>query len=188
LLQYERERVDTREEMLHTKEDLRRLTVSQNRLKDRLQRKDDLLTVCAHLLGCERLKVEKLEKSRAENVANLVWLTRMAVYLRDMAERLRRTWEDADSLHVDELFELNGELALSRSTRSAPRPLSRTSPVSSFTCARWPGCRPLLRLRRFERLTPWCPRSFRRTTPLRTATPSRTIGLAPSREPNEGMT
>jgi hypothetical protein len=36
----------------------------------------------------------------------------MAVYLRDKAERLRRTWEDADSLHVDELTELNGELPL----------------------------------------------------------------------------
>jgi hypothetical protein len=71
LLQSERERVDTCEEMLHIKEDLRRLTVSQNGLKDKLQRKDDLLTVRAHLLGCERLKVEKLEKSRVENVANL---------------------------------------------------------------------------------------------------------------------
>jgi hypothetical protein len=55
--------VDTREEMLHIKEDLRRLIASQNRLKDKLERKDDLLTVRAHLLGCERLKVEKLEKS-----------------------------------------------------------------------------------------------------------------------------
>jgi hypothetical protein len=96
--------------MLHIKEDLRRLTSSQNRLKDKLERKDDLLMVRAHLLGCERLKVEKLEKSRAENVANLAWLTRTAVYLRDKAERLRRTWEDADSLHVDELFEPDGEL------------------------------------------------------------------------------
>jgi exonuclease VII large subunit len=110
LLQSERERVDAREEMLHAKEDLRRLTASQNRLKDRLERKDDLLTVRAHLLGCERLKVEKLEKSRADNIANIAWFTRTAVYLRDKAERLRRTWEDADSLRVDELFELNGEL------------------------------------------------------------------------------
>jgi chromosome segregation ATPase len=110
LLQSERERVDTHEEMLHIKEDLRGLTASQNRLKDKLQRKDDLLTVRAHLLGCERLKVEKLEKSRAENIANLAWLTHTAFYLRDKAERLRRTWEDADSLRVDELFELNGEL------------------------------------------------------------------------------
>jgi exonuclease VII large subunit len=110
LLQSERERVDTREEMLHTKEDLRRLTASQNRLKDKLERKDDLLTVRAHLLGCERLKVEKLERNRADNVANIAWLTRTAVYLRDKAERLRKTWEDADSLRVDELFELNGEL------------------------------------------------------------------------------
>jgi acetone carboxylase gamma subunit len=102
--------VDTREEMLHAKEDLRRLTASQNRLKDKLERKDDLLTVRAHLLGCERLKVEKLEKSRADNIANIAWLTRTAVYLRDKAERLRRTWEDADSLRVDELFELNREL------------------------------------------------------------------------------
>jgi acetone carboxylase gamma subunit len=102
--------VDTREKMLHIKEDLRRLTTSQNRLKDKLQRKDDLRTVRAHLLGCERLKVEKLEKNMAENVANLAWLTRTAVYLRDKAERLRRTWEDTDSLRVDELFELNGEL------------------------------------------------------------------------------
>jgi hypothetical protein len=54
--------------------------------------------------------VEKLEKSRADNVANIAWLTRTAIYLRDKAERLRRTWEDADSLRVDELFELNGEL------------------------------------------------------------------------------
>jgi chromosome segregation ATPase len=110
LLQSERERVDTREEMLHAKEDLHRLTASQNRLKDKLERKDDLLTVRAHLLGCERLKVEKLEKSRADNIANIAWLTRTAVYLRDKTERLRRTWEDADSLRVDELFELNGEL------------------------------------------------------------------------------
>jgi acetone carboxylase gamma subunit len=102
--------VDTREELLHTKEDLRRLIASQSRLKDRLQCKDDLLMVRAHLLGCERIKVEKLEKNWAENVANLVWLIRTVVYLRDKAEILRRTWEDADSLRVDELFELNGEL------------------------------------------------------------------------------
>jgi hypothetical protein len=56
--------------------------------------------------------VEKLEKNRVENVANLAWLTRTAVYLRDRAERLRRTWEDADSLRMDELFEINGELPL----------------------------------------------------------------------------
>jgi hypothetical protein len=56
--------------------------------------------------------VEKLEKNRAENVANLAWLTRTAVYLRDKAKRLRRTWEDPDSLRVDELTELNGELPL----------------------------------------------------------------------------
>jgi hypothetical protein len=54
--------------------------------------------------------VEKLEKNMVKNVANLAWLTRTAVYLRDKAERLRRTWEDADSLRVDELTELNGEL------------------------------------------------------------------------------
>jgi hypothetical protein len=78
--------VDTREEMLHAKEDLRRLTASQNRLKNKLERKDDLVTVRAHLLECERLKVEKLEKSRADNIANIT-----AVYLRDKAERLRRT-------------------------------------------------------------------------------------------------
>jgi hypothetical protein len=54
--------------------------------------------------------VEKLEKSRRENIANLVRLTRATVYPRDKAERPRRTWEDADSLHVDELFEVNGEL------------------------------------------------------------------------------
>jgi hypothetical protein len=81
LLQSEREHVYTREELLHVREDLRRLTASQNRLKDRLQSKDDLLTVHAHLLSCERNKVEKLEKSRAENVANLVWLMRTAVYV-----------------------------------------------------------------------------------------------------------
>jgi hypothetical protein len=65
--------LDTREEQLHIKEDLRRLTASQNRLKDRLQCKDDMLTV--RVLGCEQIKVEKLEKNRAENVANLAWLT-----------------------------------------------------------------------------------------------------------------
>jgi hypothetical protein len=37
--------VDTWEELLHVREDLRRLTVSQNRLKDRLQSKDNKLTV-----------------------------------------------------------------------------------------------------------------------------------------------
>jgi hypothetical protein len=110
LLQSERERVDTREELLNVKEDLHRLMASQNMLKDRLQRKDDLLTVGAHLLGYERIQVEKLGKNRTENIANLAWLTRTTVYLRDKAERLRRTWEDANSLHVDELFELNGEL------------------------------------------------------------------------------
>jgi hypothetical protein len=111
-LQSERECVDTHKELLHVREDLRRLTASQNRLKDRLQRKDDLLTVRAHLLGCERLKVEKLERNRAENIANLTWLTRTGVYLRDKAERLRRTWEDAYSLSVDDLTELNEELPL----------------------------------------------------------------------------
>jgi hypothetical protein len=188
LLQSERERVDTREEMLHIKEDLRRLTASQNRLKDKLERKDDLLTVHAHLLGCERLKVEKLEKSWADNVTNLAWLTRPTVYLRNKAERLRRTWEDADSLRVDELFELNGELPPKLSVRSTPRPSSYTSPASSFTCARWLDCRPPSRPRRFERLTPWCPGSFRRTTQLRTATPPHTRRRALSRELSEGMT
>jgi chromosome segregation ATPase len=36
LLQFKRERVDTRQEMLPIKEDLRRLTASQNKLKDKL--------------------------------------------------------------------------------------------------------------------------------------------------------
>jgi hypothetical protein len=72
--------VDAREELLHVKEDHRRLTVSQNRLKDKLQRKDDMLTGRAHLLGYERIKVGKLVKNRAENVANLPWLTHTAVY------------------------------------------------------------------------------------------------------------
>jgi hypothetical protein len=63
LLQSERERVDTRLELLHVKKDIRRLSASQNRLNDKLQRKDDLLTVRAHLLGCELIKVEKLEKT-----------------------------------------------------------------------------------------------------------------------------
>jgi hypothetical protein len=103
--------VDTREELLHIREDLRRLTVSQNRMKDRLQSKD-MLAVCAHLLGYERIKVEKPAKNRAENIANLTWLTCMAVYVRDKPERLRRTWEDTDSLRMDELTELNGELPL----------------------------------------------------------------------------
>jgi hypothetical protein len=178
--------VDTREEMLHAKEDLRRLTASQNRLKDKLERKDDLLTVRAHLLGCERLKVEKLEKSRADNIANIAWLTRTAVYLRDKAERLRRTWEDADSLRVDELFELNGELPpeSQREIRTETFELHQ-SRLKLHLCpmARLPTpSRP----RRFERLTPWCPGSFRRTTPPRTATPSRTRGRALSSELSEG--
>jgi acetone carboxylase gamma subunit len=188
LLQSERERMDTREELLHVREDLRRLIVSQNRLKDRLQSKDDLLTVRSHLLSCERNKVEKLEKNRAENVTNLAWLTRTAVYLRDKAERLRWTWEDADSLCVDELTELNRELPVESQHEIRTETSSCTSPVSSFTCARWLGCRPPSRLRRFERHTPWCPGSFRRTTPLRTVALSRTRGLAPSIESSEGMT
>jgi hypothetical protein len=102
--------VDTREELLHVMEDLRRMIVSQNRMKDRLQSKYDLLTVCSHRLGYERNKEKKLEKNRGEKIANLAWLTRTAAYLRDNAERLRRTWEDADSLRVDEITELNGEL------------------------------------------------------------------------------
>jgi hypothetical protein len=102
--------VDTREELLHVREDLRRLIVSQNRLKDRLQSKDDFLIVRTHLLGCEQNKVEKLEKNRAENVANLTCLMCTAIYLRDKAERPRRTYEDADSLHVDQLTKLNREL------------------------------------------------------------------------------
>jgi hypothetical protein len=57
-----------------------------------------MLTVRGHLLSCVRIKVEKLEKNRTENLSNLAWLTRTAVYLRDKAKRLRRTWEDADSL------------------------------------------------------------------------------------------
>jgi acetone carboxylase gamma subunit len=83
--------VDTREELLHVREDLCRMTVNHNRLKDRLQSKDDILTMRAHLLDCEQIKVEKLEKNRVENVPNLAWLKRIAVYLRDKAERLRRT-------------------------------------------------------------------------------------------------
>jgi hypothetical protein len=35
-----------------------------------------------------------------------------AVYLRNKAERLRRTWKDANSLRVDELTEINRELPL----------------------------------------------------------------------------
>jgi hypothetical protein len=110
LLQSKRERVDTREELLYVREDLCRMTTSQNRLKDRLQSKDDLITVRTHLLGCERNEMEKLEKNRVENIANHAWLMRMAIYLQDKAETLRRTWEDANSLSVDELTELNGEL------------------------------------------------------------------------------
>jgi hypothetical protein len=147
-----------------------------------------MLTVRAHLLSCERIKVEKLEKNKSENVGNLAWLTSKAVYLRDKAERLRRTWEDADSLRVDELTELNGELPSSRSVRSAPRPSSCTNAISGCTCARWPSCRPPSRLRWSERHMPWCPESFRQTTPLRTVTPSRTRGFASSIEPSEGMT
>jgi archaellum component FlaC len=102
--------VETREELLYVKEDLRKMTASQSQLRDKLQSKDDLLTVRAHQLGFQRNKVEKLEKNKKENVTNLSWLTRTVVYLRDTAERPRRTWEDADSLRVDELTEFNGEL------------------------------------------------------------------------------
>jgi hypothetical protein len=56
-----------------------------------------LLTVSSHLLGCEQNKVKDLEKCQEENIVNFTWLTRTAVYLRDKIERLRRTWEDADS-------------------------------------------------------------------------------------------
>jgi hypothetical protein len=70
-----------------------------------------MLIVRTHLLGCEWIKVDKLEKNKAENVTNLAWLTCMVVYLRDKTERLR-TWEDADSLRADELIKLNGELPL----------------------------------------------------------------------------
>jgi hypothetical protein len=38
-----------------------------------------MLTVRAHLLSCERIKVEKLEKNKSENVGNLAWLTSKAV-------------------------------------------------------------------------------------------------------------
>jgi hypothetical protein len=184
LLQSEREHVDTREELLHIREDLRRMTTSQNRLKDRFQSKDDMLTVRAHLLGCERIKVEKLEKNRVENVANLVWLTRTTVYLRDKAERLRRTSEDADSLRVDELMELNGELPFE--SQCAIR--TETFELHQSRLKLHLGYRPASRLKRFEGHTPWCPGSFRRTTPLRTDTLSRTRGLAPSRVQSEGMT
>jgi hypothetical protein len=71
-----------------------------------------MLTVRAHLLGCEQIKVEKLEKNRAENVANITWLTHTTVYLRDKAERLRGIWEDANSLRVDDLTEVKEELPL----------------------------------------------------------------------------
>jgi hypothetical protein len=126
--------VDTREELLYVREDLCRMTASQNRLKDRLQSTDDLIMMCTHLLGCERNKVEKLEKNRAENVTNLAWLACTVVYLRDKAKRLRRTWEDADSLHVDNLTELNRELPfdLHRDLRAAPVPPQAT-PVPDGT-------------------------------------------------------
>jgi hypothetical protein len=188
LLQSERKHVDAREELLHIREDLRRLTASQNRLKDRLQSKNNMLTVRAHLLGYERIKVEKLEKNTAENVTNSAWLTRTTVYLRNKAERLRTTWEDADSLRVDELTELNGELPLEsqREIRTETFELHQ-SRLKLHLCPMAQLPTPS-RPRRFERHTPWCPGSFRRTTPLRTVTPSRTRGIAPSREPSEGMT
>jgi hypothetical protein len=49
--------------------------------------------------------------------------------MRDKAERLRRTWEDAESLRVDELFELNRELPPESQCEIAPRPSSCTSPI-----------------------------------------------------------
>jgi hypothetical protein len=87
------------------KEDLCRLTVSQNRLKDKLQSKDDMLTVRAHLLSYKRIKVEKMEKNRAENVA-----TRVAYAHGHLFEGQGQENEDADSLRVEELTELNREL------------------------------------------------------------------------------
>jgi hypothetical protein len=188
LPQSKRERVDTREELLHMREDPCRLTMSQNGLKDRLQSKDDMLMVHTHLLSCERIKVENLEKNRAENVANLVWLTCMTVYLRDKAERWRWTEENVDSLRVDELTELNGELPFESQREIHTETFELHQSCLKFHCARWLDCRPLSRLRRFERHMPWCPRSFRWTTPLRTVTLSRTRGLTPSREQSEGMT
>jgi hypothetical protein len=54
--------------------------------------------------------VKDLERNMVENVTNLTWLMHMTIYLRDKAEGLRRTWEDADLLRVDKLMELNEEL------------------------------------------------------------------------------
>jgi hypothetical protein len=174
--------------MLHIKEDLRRMTASQNRLKDKLQRKDNLLTVRAHLLDCERLKVEKLDKSRADNVANLVWITRTTVYPRDKAERLRRTWEDADSLRVDELFELNGELPpeSQREIRTETFEVHQ-SRLKLHLCrmARLPTPVETEEVREAHALVS---QIFPPDYPLRTVTLSRTRGLTPSRESSEGMT
>jgi hypothetical protein len=103
--------------------------------------------------------------------------------MRDKAERLRRTWEDADSLRVDELFELNGELPPESQSEIRTETFElHQSRLKLHLCPYRPPSRP----RRFERLMPWCPGSFRRTTPLRTATPSRTRGHALSRELSEG--
>jgi hypothetical protein len=54
--------------------------------------------------------VKDREKCKAENTTNLVWIIRMTVYLRDKAERLKKTWEDTDSLRVKELMDINGDL------------------------------------------------------------------------------
>jgi hypothetical protein len=147
-----------------------------------------MLTVRAHLLGCERIKVEKLEKNRAENVANHAWLTRTTVYLRDKAERLRRTWEDADSLCMDELTELNRELPL----ESYHEILTETFELHQS--------RLKLQLCPMDQLpTPveneevreahaLVSRIFPPDYPMRTVTLSRTRGLVPSRELSEGMT
>jgi hypothetical protein len=134
LLQVERERVATHEELLHIKEDLCKMTVSQSRLRDRLQSKNDLLMVCGHLLGCKRNKVKDREKCKAENTTNLVWIIRMTVYLRDKAERLKKTWEDIDSLRVKELMDINGDLPSESQHAIRTETFELPLPSPNYTC------------------------------------------------------
>ena len=52
----------------------------------------------------------ELVEDHYNNTANIAALTRTSVFLLDKCKRMLKTWEDADSLRVDELQELNSLL------------------------------------------------------------------------------
>jgi hypothetical protein len=90
--------------------------------------------VCGHLLGCKRNKVKDREKCKAENTTNLVWIIRMTVYLRDKAERLKKTWEDIDSLRVKELMDINGDLPSESQHAIRTETFELPLPSPNYTC------------------------------------------------------